>query len=438
MRGGLRKVRNVVVTLALLGGLLALAFVGASALMGGRSETAAPERVEAEGWGVVRAVLWHLTLSTMVFGLMGLTSSLVRWSWRRAGGGMMLAAAGWPGGMAGGLGGEMSDAEWAAGGASTVTGSAVALPQGGGAPAGPLDVDPERTPHVLIVGKTGSGKSTLARALLARFVRRYRAEVVVCDPDGVNWLDQTSASTTEGIAAAIDEVHEEFSRRQALLSSGRPEEWPYVVLLLEETETVFERLEYVGDEVEDRARFNLREIARMGRKARVFLWAVTQVAAGDVFDLHVRRNMTVFCALSEPGVGRMLGVPKEVDLTRLAPGMVYAANEGQVVGFESASRVRLPLSRLGREGRESQPVAQPVAPPAATGFWGQFEVVDPVVAVDAVVRLEPGRQPTREEAAEMRKRKRQGWSQNRICHEFYGYKDGVVNAFVKTALEGGL
>ena len=287
----------------------------------------------------------------------------------------------------------------------------------------PFDVDPNRSPHVLIVGKTGSGKSTLARHLLARFTQRHRAEVIVCDPDGVNWLEQTSASSTEGIAAAVDAAHGEFSRRQALLSDGaRPQSWPYLILLLEETETVFERLAFVGDDVEDNARFQLREIARMGRKAGVFLWAVTQVAAGDVFDLHVRRNMTIYCALSEPGVGRMLGVPKEVDLTRLAPGMVFASATGQVLRFPAAAVARLPLSPLYREDGQPQPVVQPQPPTT-----GHFDPSQPVV------RLEPGRQPTPEQAEQMRLMYQRGASLNSLCARFYGYKDDVVLSYVREA-----
>jgi len=297
------------------------------------------------------------------------------------------------------------------------------------APSGDaFDVDPARSPHVLIVGKTGSGKSTLARHLLTRFTQRHRTEVIVCDPDGVNWLEQTSASSTEGIAAAVNAAHGEFSRRQALLSDGaRPQSWPYLILLLEETETVFERLAFVGDAVEDNARFQLREIARMGRKAGVFLWAVTQVAAGDVFDLHVRRNMTIYCALSEPGVGRMLGVPKDVDLTRLQPGTVYASATGQVLRFPPTAIAHLPLSPLYREdGAElvTEPVFSPVLVTSGP--------------TEPVFRLDPGRQPTPSEAAEMRRLYAHGWSKNRITFSSYGYKNADTFGYVTAALENRL
>lgn len=384
-----------------------------------------------DGWGLVRTFLWHFLLSALTFGVAGLLASLVRRAWLWAG---TVGYATFPPVPAMAAGGWPSDASAAMRDRvpmmTTMAPAAVdsyALPAPGGSA---FDVDPARTPHVLIVGKTGSGKSTLARHLLANFTHRYPSEVVVCDPDGVNWLEQTSASSTEGIAAAIGAVHEEFSRRQALLAEGNDAgQWPYLVLLVEETETVFERLKFVGDEVEDSARFELREIARMGRKAKCCLWAVTQVAAGDVYDLHVRRNMSVFCALSEPGVGRMLGVPKEVDLTRLQPGMVFASSVGQVLAFPAASATRLPLSGLYRESNGLQPVAQPVA-------TGRSEVLEPVAAVVQPVRLEPGRAPSQEEAQRMRALKRRGWSQNRIIQEFYGYKDQVVNDLVRGALEG--
>lgn len=394
---------------------LSAAFAGAW----GRPATVAPS---TDGWGVVRALLWHLALTVLVFGLGGLVASGVKWAWSGAGS----RGQGGPVGelMPAGMGLDWRPPMGLTTLARTAPAPAAVVEPG---EAAAFDVDPERVPHVLIVGKTGSGKSTLARYLLGRFCRRYPAEVVVCDPDGVNWLEQTSAGSTEGIAGAVDAVHGEFVRRQAILAEGGQAAWPYLVLLMEETETVFERLGHAGDEIEDRARFELREIARMGRKARVCLWAVTQVAAGDVFDLHVRRNMTVFCALSEPGVGRMLGVPKEVDLTRLAPGAVYASSVGQVLPFPAALSIRLPLSPLYRENG-GQPVVQPVA----TGQNGSLEAVEPVV------RLEPGREPTAAQAAEMRALKRRGWSQNRIVFAFWGYKDQVVNDYARAALEGRL
>lgn len=406
--------------------------------MGGQPRGVAPT-VTADGWGLVRTFLWHFVLSALAFAVAGLLASLVRRAWRWAGemgDGFGVAGSGW----------QLAPADASASRRDripmiTTMAPAVELGSHGGLPlpgGSAFDVDPARTPHVLIVGKTGSGKSTLARHLLERFTRRYPSEVVVCDPDGVNWLEQTSASSTEGIAAAIGAVHGEFSRRQALLSEGGDAgQWPYLVLLVEETETVFERLKFVGDEVEDNARFELREVARMGRKAKVFLWAVTQVAAGDVFDLHVRRNMSVFCALSEPGVGRMLGVPKEVDLTRLEPGMVFASSVGQVLPFPAATATRLPLSGLYREGGAGGGFGvagpQPVGQPVATGRSG---VLEPVGAVGAVVRLEAGRAPSKAEAQTIRTLKRQGSSQNQIMFKMWGYKDKVVNDYVRDALEG--
>lgn len=394
---------------------------------------ARPTVVESagDGWGLVRTFLWHFVLSALTFGVAGLVASLVRRAWRWAGqegryGDLPLLpalAGAWPGGDASAMGRDRMPS-------ITTMPPAVdsyVLPGPGGSA---FDIDPDRFPHVLIVGKSGSGKSTLARHLLDNTTRRYPSEVVICDPGRNNWLEQTSASSTEAIAAAIAAVHGEFSRRQAILGNGGdPGGWSYVILVVEETESVFERLAFVGDDIEDMARIQLREIARMGRKTRVCLWAITQVAAGEVFDLHVRRNMSVFCALSEPGVGRMLGVPKEVDLTRLEPGMVFASMVGQVLAFPSARSVRLPLSPLYREQNGPQPVVQPVA-------TGRSGVLEPVVAV--VERLEPGRAPSPAEAQTIRTLKRQGSSQNQIMFKMWGYKDKVVNDYVRDALEGRL
>lgn len=300
-------------------------------------------------------------------------------------------------------------------------------------PADVVDVDPRTSPHWLLIGSTGSGKTSASYRILGDLARRNPAEVVICEPGGVNWSSQATATNTAEIARAISAVNAELERRQSLLRQADvdhvrdlPEPLPYLVLVAEETESVLDDLRLTDRATRDATVIALRSIARLGRKCGICLVAVTQSGTTDVFDSHVRKNMgNVLLFRSEHSVSETWRLPG-VRLQDLAPGQAYSVRHGGVVSFPMTARPMLPQ------------LAQPAGgiPVDNWPTTGRLESVAAVVDGSGAVvqRLEPGRQPDAATAATMRRLYSEGWSKTRLCLECWGYKDGAVWSILDSVL----
>lgn len=311
------------------------------------------------------------------------------------------------------------------------------------APAVPLtaaevvDVDPRERPHWLLVGSTGSGKTVAAYSILAELSRRASCAFTICEPGGVNWAGQATATTTPEIAGAIIDAAGEMTRRQDLLRQADvdhvqdlPEPLPYRVLVLEETEAVLDDLRLTDKDLRTETIIALRSIARMGRKAGVCLVAITQAGTTDVFDAHLRKNIgNVLLFRSEHSVSETWRIPQR--LTALPAGCAYSVTHGGLVQFG-----RAPRPQLVQPAPRGIPVDWPTTAPVAGGCSGSTPVVagsDPVVQ-----RLEPGREPSPQLAAQLRQLHAAGWSKTSLCIAAWGYKDGVVWAILDRVLRGEL
>ena len=302
-----------------------------------------------------------------------------------------------------------------------------------------VDVDPRVSPHWLLIGSSGSGKSNASYRILGDLVRRNPTEVVITEPGGVGWGAAATATDTRQIAQTIIDVQSELERRQSLLRAADVDHvqdlvppLPYVVLVCEETETVLDDLKMQDRELRTATVIALRSIARLGRKAGVCLVAITQAGSLDVFDGHIRKNITnTLIFRSEHTVGetwRLGGVR----LQDLAPGQAYSVRHSAVVSFPMTARPVLQLA---------QPLCEAGGIPVDN--WpttGRLQAVAPVVdgSVPVVQRLDPGRQPDPTTAATMRRLYSEGWSKTRLCIEAWGYKDGVVWQYLDAALGGEL
>lgn len=306
-------------------------------------------------------------------------------------------------------------------------------------PSEVVDVDPRTSPHWLLVGSTGSGKTVASYRILSELTRRNPCQVTICEPGGVNWAGQATATNTKDIAVAISDVHSELVRRQDLLRAADvdhvrdlPEPLPYLVLVAEETESVLDDLRLTDRATRDATIIALRSIARLGRKAGIILVAVTQSGTTDVFDSHVRKNIgNVLLFRSEHTVSEMWRLAG-VRLSDLKPGWAYSVRHGGMVSFPMTTRPVLQLV---------EPVVEAAGIPVHN--WPGYTGCDPVVAVvggsEAVVqRLEAGRQPDPTTAAQLRRLYSEGWSKTRLCLETWGYKDGAVWAYLELALGGEL
>ena len=307
-------------------------------------------------------------------------------------------------------------------------------------PSDVVDVDPRTSPHWLLVGSTGSGKTVASYRILSELTRRNPCQVTICEPGGVNWAGQATATNTREIAQTIGDVHSELVRRQDLLRTADvdhvrdlPEPLPYVVLVAEETETVLDDLKLTDRATRDATIIALRSIARLGRKCGIILVAVTQSGTTDVFDSHVRKNIgNVLLFRSEHTVSEMWRL-SGVRLSDLPPGAAYSVRHSAVVNFPLTARPVLP--------QLAQPLTAAGGIPVAD--WpttGRLQAVAAVVGgCDPVVqRLERGRQPDPTTAATMRRLYSEGWSKTRLCLEVWGYKDGAVWQYLDAALGGEL
>ena len=302
-----------------------------------------------------------------------------------------------------------------------------------------VDVDPRTSPHWLLVGSTGSGKTVASYRILSELTRRNPCQVTICEPGGVNWAGQATATNTREIAQTIGDVAGELERRQALLRSADVDHvqdlvppLPYVVLVAEETESVLDDLRLTDRATRDATIIALRSIARLGRKCGIVLVAVTQSGTTDVFDSHVRKNIgNVLLFRSEHTVSEMWRLAG-VRLSDLPPGAAYSVRHGAMVSFPMTAR---PVLQLAQPGGATGGI--PVADWPTTG---RLQAVAPVVdgSVPVVQRLEAGRQPDPTTAATMRRLYSEGWSKTRLCVECWGYKDGAVWSYLERALGGEL
>ena len=303
-------------------------------------------------------------------------------------------------------------------------------------PSEVVDVDPRTSPHWLLIGSTGSGKTVASYRILSELTRRNPCQVTICEPGGVNWAGQATATNTRDIAQTIGDVAGELERRQALLRSADVDHvrdlvppLPYHILLAEETESVLDDLRLTDRATRDATIIALRSIARLGRKAGIVLVAVTQSGSLDCFDSHVRKNITnTLIFRSEHTVGetwRLGGVR----LQDLPPGAAFSVRHGAVVSFPMTAR----------------PVLQLVQPAGMTGGipvadWpttGRLDAVVPVVGGCNPV-LQPGREPDAQLAATMRQWYRDGVSKSEICRRTWSYKDGPTWSILDRVLGGEL
>jgi len=305
-------------------------------------------------------------------------------------------------------------------------------------------VDPVTAPHWLFIGQTGSGKSTAMFTVLRQLRERYGAEFVICEPGGVDWNDQADFISYDDIAGAIEAEYEVMKERQAALReadvnhvSRMPDPLPYRYMVLEETDSLLDNLS--RDRAKD-AIFHLREIARMGRKTGIGLIALSQTALADVFNTHVRGNLSnVYLFRGSQQIARIWGVSKLVDLQALQPGQAFDVSYERVVQFPMAERPVLSELRRGagavRDGagrvRSGASTGKNGVSTASTGRNGSAPVVLAPV-------LPPGRRPGHREAAMMRAWYHDGVSKTEIARRIWGYKSSDVWPWVIDAIEGRL
>jgi hypothetical protein len=205
---------------------------------------------------------------------------------------------------------------------------------------------------------------------------------------------------------------------------------PYIVLVCEETETILDDLRLTDRDARTACVIALRTIARLGRKAGVCLVAVTQAGTTDVFDAHVRKNLSnVLLFRSQHTVGETWRVSRDVRLAELPTGTAWSVRHNAAVAFPYVQRPVLPQVRLE--------LAKPVLTNDAIAVvdWPTSQRVTAVLGGSSGSRtvldgsypvLAANEEPDPVLASTMRAWHASGCSKNEICRRVWPAKNGAV------------
>lgn len=288
------------------------------------------------------------------------------------------------------------------------------------------------SPHWLLIGATGSGKTSASYSILDEMRRAAPCEFLITEPGGVNWGSQAAATRADDIADVIVETQREMERRQELLVAedvDHIEELddppPYIVLVTEEMDAVLDNLKLTNLERRKQVLVALRDLARMGRKPGICLFAVSQSGTTDVFDAHVRKNMkNVLLFQSEHTVNEMWRV--DIRLAELPIGAAYSVRHAAVVQFPQARRPLLAAP---------QPL-QPSWPVRDTGIPAFYPAEEPVPAGIPVFGTDQTLDYTPEQVAHIRRLHAELGSLKAVQRKLYGQEGGYWFYRIRAAVEG--
>lgn len=317
--------------------------------------------------------------------------------------------------------------------------------------------------NVVVGGLPNYGKSELLASMAAGLLRQdatgARQQIAVIDMKLVSFGNLPDlAALRWSVATDIDEAHQviaaaraECSRRYEVLRDARArtleeyqavtgEPLPYLTVLVDEIADLTQ-----DDDRGRRDRFlaSAMEIARKGRAAGVGLVMATQRPSADVLPsslrnlagaavaFRVQRNHDSIAVLGEPGAEMLPAVPGRCLVKHSAVVQVqafYAGLEGGRFDAFVGALPSQPAGALDGIAVDNWPTTATIAP-VVGGCDGSGPVVQ---------RLQPGREPDPQLAAQLRSLHAMGWSKTSLCNAAWGYKDGVVWAILDRVLTGDL
>lgn len=315
--------------------------------------------------------------------------------------------------------------------------------------------------NVVVGGLPNYGKSELLASMVAGLLRQdatgQRQQIAVVDMKLVSFgLLPDLAALRWPVATDIDEAHQviaaaraECARRYQVLRDARArtleeyqertgEPLPYLTVLVDEIADLTQ-----DDDRGRRERFlaSAMEIARKGRAAGVGLVMATQRPSADVLPsslrnlagaavaFRVQRNHDSIAVLGEPGAEALPAVPGRCLVRHSSTVQVQAFYAGLEGGRFDAFVAQLPLqppSAPNGIAVDNWPTTEPVAP-VVSGCDGSGPVLQ---------RLQPGREPDPQLAAQLRSLHAMGWSKTSLCTAVWGYKDGIVWTILDRILSG--
>lgn len=174
---------------------------------------------------------------------------------------------------------------------------------------GPVTVDLDKIPHILLGGSTGSGKSVLLKLLLMQAVQKG-AEVYIADFKGgvdfpKSWRQKcrmcfTEADLLQTLDQLVDiqkERSELFARagceKLAVYNRATGERLPRLIFACDEVAEVLDStgLDRTGKEFRKKIESRLSTLARLGRAFGIHLILATQRPDTNVIPGQIRSNM---------------------------------------------------------------------------------------------------------------------------------------------------
>lgn len=343
---------------------------------------------------------------------------------------------------------------------------ALSLPVGVDAAGRQVAIPLRNLGNVLIGGRPGGGKSELLAGFVAGLARQdskgERVQLAIADmklvsfgnmPPDLSLLRWPVAVDMAPAQELIEQVLVEVRRRYALLQQAGVRSLDGYIQRTGET---LPHLVTIIDEIADLSASRISrvsfvevasEIARKGRAAGVTLVMATQRPSSDTLpaDLRNLEGVAVAFAVERVEDSRLILGRRGAEMLPAIPGrclvrmeravvvQAYLAGLDEAGGHSSFDAFLAGLPRAEARLQPTQPVGA-LPPPTGPQPTANHQVVAPAEPV-VTRKLERGRQPDAEAVALMRVLHRDhGWSMNRLCFEFYDYKDDVVLSYVRAAL----
>lgn len=200
---------------------------------------------------------------------------------------------------------------------------------------GPIYVDLDIIPHVIIGGSTGSGKTQLLRFFLMQAINKNEKVFIADLKGGIDyqgkWREKAYLCTTiDDVIKVLNILLEELEKRKKLLESTNchniteyneryKKDIKRIVFACDE---IAELLDTTGLDKEEKEKIKivtakLSTIARMGRAFSINLFLATQRPDADIMPAQIKANIDFRIAgrCDEP-LSRVLGIP---DAHKLVP-----------------------------------------------------------------------------------------------------------------------
>ena len=258
----------------------------------------------------------------------------------------------------------------------------------------------DRTPHLLLAGRTDAGKTTFAEAILSERIQNGD-QIVICDPhyQPGKWHGIEATSDIEAILVLLAHVEQDMADRFTAFTAGKPtEDFQRLTILIDEVPAVVEetfRLTSSGTKkiVDDRWSRFARRLGSQARKVRISVILLSQtIFVEDLMINSAYRENFVRVGLGDkarPLLAEEKRNETKQQLYELLRGQSYPAafeHNGEIHLLDTA---RVPALASRRNGHMAQlwtmPVPQPIKQTGSAAAQASSAVATSVAVPGTIV-----------------------------------------------------